>query len=102
MGDDERQRAGRAIADRAAEIGLTIPELAEKAGVHPTTVRGLIRGDRWCRETTRAKIIEALGWERSELARRTWGGQVALSDATLADLATELCQRLTSEHETLE
>lgn len=75
------------------ELGLTVAELAAKAGVDPGTVRGLITGRRWLREDTRERITTALGWPRGEIARRVWTGQIAIEQASTEDLIHELCRR---------
>ena len=59
------------IADRMAELRLTISQLAEKAQLHPGTVRRLVRGEGRSNEATRNALAGALGWPRDEFDRRT-------------------------------
>lgn len=94
MTPEERRRAGGAVAERMRELGLSVSELADKAGVDPTTVRALMAGTRWLRDDTRARIISALDWPPGEISRRVWAGRtVALAEAPTADLVRELCRR---------
>lgn len=98
MAAEEWRRAGEIVAERMKELGLNAPRLAEKAEVHPSTVRALINGTRWPHATTRDRIVGALGWSPDEVTRRVWGGRVALGDVATADLARELCRRLGEDH----
>lgn len=98
MEAEEWRRAGEIVAERMRELGMTAPQLAEKAEVHPSTVRALLRGARWPRAGTRDRIIAALDWTADGLTRRVWGGRVALKDATTEDLVRELCQRISQDH----
>jgi transcriptional regulator with XRE-family HTH domain len=91
--EQQRRRAGRAVEDRMAELGITIPMLARKAGVDPTTVRALLRGRRWPRATTRAKIAAVLGWRLDDLIRIAVDGPVSLEAIPTRELLKELCRR---------
>lgn len=80
------------------ELGLSVVQLAEKAEVHPATIRAFLRGDRWPRQATRDRIVAALDWDPQEVVRRVWGGRVALTDASTEDLLGELCRRFNQDH----
>lgn len=99
MTPEELHRAGQAVTERMTQLGLTPPQLAQKARVHPGTVRALLNGGRTLHGATMERIVAALGWEPGELSRRIWGTQVALADATTEDLARELCRRLSGNHD---
>lgn len=92
--NEYRRRAGGAVAERMQELGLTTTQLAEKAGVDPTTVRAFINGTRMLRDETRCKLLTALGWGPNELARRAW----ALANFETGELVGELCSRLNQDH----
>lgn len=99
MTPEELSRAGRAVAERIAELGMTVPELACKAGVDPSTVRRLINGRAWPHQSTRDRIMDALEWPRGELARRVWAGSIGLEAIPTYRLVEELHRRITSsEH----
>jgi transcriptional regulator with XRE-family HTH domain len=90
---DEQRRAGRAVADRMAELGMSVAELAEKAGVDPTTVRAFLAGRRWPHASTRAKVARALGWKLGDAARAAFQEQ-SLAHIPTRELVRELCRRL--------
>lgn len=82
------------------ELHLTTGQLADKAGVHPATVRRLIRGDGWPQERTREAVITALGMPHGAFGRSAIQRPPADYSTTelareLCDLARELCERLT-------
>jgi transcriptional regulator with XRE-family HTH domain len=64
---DDVQRAGRAVAARRGELGLTQQELADDAGVDIKTVYNLESGQRWPISKNRAAIAVALRWEPDAL-----------------------------------
>lgn len=76
------------------ELGITAPELARRAGVDPTTVRALIKSERWPRDSTRRRISRALGWPDGEVARIALTDPPPLSAIPTEDLVRELCRRL--------
>lgn len=99
MAAEEWIRAGKVIRDRIDDLGLTVPQFAEKAQVHPSTIRALIKGERWLRATTRDRIMRALDWPSAELTRRVWGTRVALEESSTEELVRELCRRVNGDHD---
>jgi transcriptional regulator with XRE-family HTH domain len=95
MTPEERRRAGGAVAERMQELGMTVQETADKAGLDPRTVRRLLAGETWPRDETRRRILAALDLPSGQLVRRIWASDVQLSDVPTAELAQELCKRLT-------
>jgi transcriptional regulator with XRE-family HTH domain len=95
MAVDELRRAGEAVETRMKELGLTVPQLAKKAGISPATVRSFIRGERRLHDDTIERLVAALDWAPGEISRRVWGGWITLADASTVDLVRELCRRLT-------
>lgn len=89
---DEWRRAGRIVAERMNELGLTVTQLAAKAQVHPSTVRALINAGRPLNTSTRERIMTALGWSLGEVGRRVYGPP-RLEDVPTEDLTGELCRR---------
>ena len=71
-----------------------MPEFARRAGLDPTTVRAIVNGTRWPRDSTRAKLRTALGWPNGEITRVAIRATPALSAVSTADLVRELCNRL--------
>ena len=63
MNTEEQQRAaGKAVAARRVELGMSAAELARDAGIDPKTIRSLERGERWPWDKKRAAIEKALQW----------------------------------------
>jgi transcriptional regulator with XRE-family HTH domain len=80
------------------ELGLTAVQLAQKAGLDPSTVRAVIAGRRWPNEATRQKLAEALGWKLGDVARLAMACHVTLEQVPTADLVRELCRRFDDPH----
>ncbi|MFI9507543.1 multiprotein-bridging factor 1 family protein [Nocardia sp. NPDC052566] len=60
--EDPRVRVGRAVVRRRIELKMDQSDLAREAQVDAKTVRYLERGERWPRDSSRAKIERALDW----------------------------------------
>ena len=54
------------LAERKARLGLTDKVIAQRAGVHPSTVKNVLTGQT-CKAPTIKKLAEALGLDLSEL-----------------------------------
>lgn len=81
--DAVRRAAGRAVAERLVELGLTQDELGHRAGVSTSTIRTLIRGrPHRFRPAKLTALSRALGWPPDGI-RRLLAGEPA------ADLPTE-------------
>lgn len=90
----DRRKAGRAVAERMAQLHLSVPLVAEIAHVDATTLRRLLRGDVWPQEDTRRRIAVALRWPPAEIARIAETDDAAdARTLTTAQLMTELCRR---------
>lgn len=81
------------------ERRLTVPRLAEKAGVSAATVRALLAGDRWPNLETRNLVENALGWRLGELARRAIGSRAVdvvsdLNTVEIVELLGACCSEL--------
>lgn len=74
----DRDRLGRYLEARLGELNLTQEGLAAAADVDPKTVYGLIKGHRWPRPSTRAKIERALGYKPGSLTLIRDGQEPAL------------------------
>jgi transcriptional regulator with XRE-family HTH domain len=66
---EQRQRAGDAVADRRAELGLTQQELTQRAHVASDRVGEIERAGEWPQTRTRRALEEALGWKSGALLR---------------------------------
>ncbi|MFI8660132.1 multiprotein-bridging factor 1 family protein [Rhodococcus qingshengii] len=69
MTDEEKVRGRIGELVRVARVGLQmdVAELARRADVDVKTIRSLERGERWPRESSRAKIESALNWNQGFL-----------------------------------
>ena len=92
MDRTEMQRAAAVVRARMEELDLTPNDIARAAHLDPTTVRALIRGERWPRESTRARINKVLGWPHGEVTRRAF--VPALDQISTPELARELYERV--------
>jgi transcriptional regulator with XRE-family HTH domain len=90
MTEPARRRVSEALTCRMRALQLTTADLAAKAHVAPTTIRGILRGARWPRLDTRRAIEVAVGWPTDEFVRLAVGG---LHDATCDELRAELGAR---------
>jgi hypothetical protein len=80
---------------------LTVPKLARRAGVDPSTVRALVKGRRWPSPRTFFAINRALEWPDGELGRRTMMPEdldAILDSAPVEMLIGALCRRLQGRH----
>lgn len=93
MTPEQRRRAGDAVAQRITEMRSSIPAVARKAGVDPTTVRSLVRGARWPNTSSRLRIADALEWPPGEIARRALVDVSDLAAYTTGELLAELTRR---------
>lgn len=93
MTPEQRKRAGQAVAERLDQLGMTVPQLAAAAQVHPSTIRALLHGARWPADRTRDRLTAALQWPRGEIARRAVQDSEPLSRFTALDLLEELYRR---------
>lgn len=93
MTPEERRRAGRLVAARIKELGMTTPALAEKAGVDATTVRALIKGVRWPQARTWERLDPVLGFDPGEVAKLAVGSARRIEDYSTQELLAELCRR---------
>lgn len=96
MTPEQRQRAGRAVADRIAEMAATLTTVARAADISPKTLRAVIQGQRWTTDAVQSRLEAVLRWREGEIAARairggTNGGLAALTDA---ELAAELLRRV--------
>lgn len=96
MTPEQRQRAGRAVADRIAEMAATPSSVARAAGVHVKTVRSAIRGDHWPTDAVQSLVETVLQWPEGELAMRAVMGHAerALDAYSDLELAAELTRRI--------
>ena len=62
---EQRQRAGRAVAGRIAEMRSTPAAVARAAGVDPKTVRSLINGTHWPCDETQSRVEAVLRWREA-------------------------------------
>lgn len=69
MNSPGQRHAGERVQLARAQLGLNQNELADKAGVNPTTVSFLETGKRWPRVKSQLGITRALGWPDGELER---------------------------------
>jgi hypothetical protein len=60
MNAEQRSRAGRAVADRIAEMNAATTTVTRAAGVSPKTLRSLMHGDRSPTNTVQATIEAVL------------------------------------------
>lgn len=67
--DPGAQAARQAVRDHMAQKSMDPAALARDAGIDPGTTGDFLRGRRWPRLPTLAKIDTALGWEPGTLAR---------------------------------
>ena len=93
MTPDEISRAGDAVAARMRHLGLSLNDLAERAGIDRGTLSALLHGRRWPQAETRARICRALGWETGTISRARYGPD-ALADFTTAELLREALRRV--------
>lgn len=94
MTPEERRRAGRLVAAKIKEMGLSVPAFAGKAGVDPTTVRAMLKGERWPQQRTLDALTDALGLPEGEISRRVLGASSGgLEGYTSAALIAELHRR---------
>jgi len=96
MTPEQKIRAGRAIAERIREMHATRTEIAKAAGVALTTLRAIIRGDRWPTDTVQEQIEATLRWRPGEMTVRAVRTSADLTVAMLSDaeLSLELTRRL--------
>jgi hypothetical protein len=92
MTGEERRRAGAAVAARISDLHTNAAAVARRAGVDPRTVRRMIDGTTWPRQSVRDRINEALHWPPGEITRRAveLSGLAGYSSRVLID---ELCRR---------
>lgn len=67
--EDGRKAAGRAVRARRGELGLTLAQTAEQAGVNIDTVCDMENGKTWPWPRNVAAIAGALGLDAAELQR---------------------------------
>lgn len=101
MDQEGRERAGAAVRDRITARGTTINRVARAAGIDPKTLRAVMDGKSWPRETTRHRLEAALDWPDGELMNRARGLRPSLAAYTTRELLTEL-ERRTAAGETLD
>jgi FHA domain-containing protein len=65
--DPDIQRAGRAIAERYEELGLSPRGLCQNIGIDSEVLAGLMRGHGWPDTATRAALEMALAWPAGAL-----------------------------------
>lgn len=94
MQPEGRARAGRAVEQRIARLGKTIPETAREAGIDVRTLRAFIRGKRWPTVAVRMRLCEVLDWAPGEIVRLTYPSP--LSQYPARDLLDEIARRLTA------
>lgn len=70
MAVDDRGRFGGVIRDLRLARGLTQEELAQRAGIHPTYLGGIERGERNVGLENILKIARALGHRPGTLFER--------------------------------
>lgn len=93
MNSPGQRHAGERVQLARAQLGLNQNELADKAGVNPTTVSFLETGKRWPRVKSQLGITRALGWPDGELeriARSYTGEKRPAEDATVTVLRRAL------------
>jgi transcriptional regulator with XRE-family HTH domain len=99
MNAEQRSRAGRAVADRIAEMNAATTTVARAAGVSPKTLRSLMHGDRWPTNTVQAAIEAVLRRRPGEIAAYAVGvhdgGRALLDSLSDVELAAVLVRRLT-------
>lgn len=83
-----------AVAERIADRGLTVTEVARAARIDGKTLRGLLAGRQWPTVAVRRRIEKALGWEPGEIQRRARDGVESLRGYSERDLLAELQWRL--------
>lgn len=89
---DERRRAGAAVSRRIVDLQTTPAAVARRAGVDPRTLRALITGTRWPRQSVRDRINTALHWPPGEIAARS-SLREELQKFSSRELLEELCRR---------
>ena len=97
MTPEERRRASGAVAKRMQQLGLSVDQLAKKAGIGRSTVRRLVAGETWPRDDTLDRLVAVLEWPQGELVRIAGSHshpKVDLSGYSTEELARELCNRL--------
>lgn len=96
MNAAQRERAGRAVAERMAELAITLTTAARAAGISTKTLRALVRGERWPTEAVQQRIEQVLRWPNGEIATRAVVGvpNGHLDRVTDAELAAELLRRI--------
>jgi hypothetical protein len=95
---EERARAGRAVAQRIADLSLTFTAVTSSAGIDPKTLRGIVTGARWPTAGVRVRVERALDWPPGEIMRRAGGSHTsdsALGRFTTTELLAELLHRAT-------
>jgi transcriptional regulator with XRE-family HTH domain len=82
------------VAERIAEMHLTVPKVAAAAGIDQSTLRALIQGRRWPHQDTRARVCRVLHWPEGEIYRRGMDEFDGLAHYSLSELLIEVARRL--------
>lgn len=90
--EERRKRAGTAVAARIADLHTTAPAVARRAGIDARTLRNLINGKRWPRQSALDRLNEALHWPAGEIGRRA-EARSELKHFSNRELIDELCRR---------
>jgi hypothetical protein len=99
---EERARAGRAVAQRIADLSLTFTAVTATAGIDPKTLRGIVSGARWPTAGVRVRVEQALDWPPGEILRRAGAehsSDSALDRFTSTELLVELLHRATAQEQ---
>jgi transcriptional regulator with XRE-family HTH domain len=96
MNASQKQRAGRAVAQRIAQMNATPTTVARAAGISPKTLRALMQGERWPTDAVQQQIESVLRWRNGELVMRAVQGDIdrGMDIHTDTELAAELLRRL--------
>jgi len=96
MTREQKERAGRAIAERVAEMQESMTAVAHAARIAPTTLRSIVRGKRWPTDAVQAQIEAALRWRPGEMTVRAvrTHADVTVAMLTDAELSAELTRRI--------
>ena len=87
--DDIYAKVGSCVRQRRSSLGMTLEELGERAGLHPSYVGQIERGIKKCSVKTLARLASALGVRLGQLLdeppsspRSAWEAKI---DALLRD-----------------
>jgi transcriptional regulator with XRE-family HTH domain len=84
MDEQQRRRAGRAVAAEMDRQGLTVQKVADMSGVAAVTIRDLCNGKRWPWTQKRNAIERALTWPTGRIAQIAKGNEEYDADDVVA------------------